>query len=181
MFSIIFPLLSILPALPVSTVETTDSVPASIDVSMDEAERLREKYRLQMERKNSVGSTAADFHFVTRSGEQTSLHELRTEGNLLLIFYDPDCDDCHEAMKSLAGFNASGKFHVVAIDSEEDRERWEQTASSLPEDWTVGFATDPIQDDETYYIMTMPTIYLLDKDKTVLLKDTTLEKAFQYN
>ena len=46
---------------------------------------------------------------------------------------------------------------------------------------TVGFATDPIQEDETYYILSMPTIYLLDKNKTVLLKDTTLDKVYKYN
>ncbi|MDE6007744.1 MAG: thioredoxin family protein [Muribaculaceae bacterium] len=181
MFSLIVSILASLSSVSTSTIVEPDSLYVVNSATIDEAEKLREQYRKMMEEKNSVGNQASDFRFITREGEDTSLLRLPTDKNILLIFYDPDCDDCHAAIDSILNSGLGEKLHIVAIDSEEDRNRWEETAGSLPEDWTVGFATDPIQEDETYYILTMPSIYLLDKNKTVLLKDTTLDKVSKYN
>ena len=69
-----------------------------------------------------------------------------------------------------------GKTKIVAIDSEEDRELWDNTKDTLPDSWTVGFAIDPVQDDEIYVFEEMPTIFLLDKDKKIILKDATIQE-----
>ncbi|MDE5976702.1 MAG: thioredoxin family protein [Muribaculaceae bacterium] len=176
MISLLLSILSLLS--PISSPTTAGEDITNDSTAVNEAEKLREEFRLQMEKKNRVGTKAADFKFETREGEDTSLHAISSERDIILIFYNPDCDNCHAAIDSISALNKDGRFQVVAIDSEEDRDEWNQTASGLPDGWTVGFATDPIQEDETYYIFNMPTIYLLDKDKTVLLKDTTVEKIF---
>ena len=181
MFSIILSVLSSLSPISTPNCVEPDSLSSQTSADIIEAESLREKFRQMMELKNGVGSMASDFHFITREGNESSLHSITPDKDILLIFYDPDCDDCHAAIDSISNANLMEKYEILAIDSEEDRQRWEQTASSLPEGWTVGFATDPIQEDETYYILSMPTIYLLDKNKTVLLKDTTLDKVSKYN
>ena len=62
----------------------------------------------------------------------------------------------------------------MAIDPQEDKDLWYETSNDLPQNWIVGFALDPIQDDETYIFEEMPTLYVLDASKNVLLKNATL-------
>lgn len=181
MFTLIFSALAYISPIMAQPSVEPDSISVSSNNPIDEAEMLRSQYRQMMKQKNRVGTKAADFRFVTRDGKEKSLHNIISERDMVVVFYDPDCDDCHAAIDSISKGNLAERFDIVAIDSEEDRDRWEETAHTLPQNWTVGFATDPIQEEETYYIMTMPTIYLLDKNKTVLLKDTTIEDILNFH
>lgn len=141
---------------------------------LNEADRLRATYRIEIAAKNRPGTTASDFNFETRNGEHCNILNLKTSKPILLFFYDPDCDHCMQTIAQLKQTDIPNKAEVVAIYAEDDRERWEETNSQLPEDWIVGYALDPIQDDETYIFLTSPTLYLLTPQKTILLKDTTL-------
>ena len=149
-----------------------------------------ERYRYQLEdaRKNRPGMPAADFAFVTRAGQASSLHaEVRAlanlkpsgaaEGRLLLVFYDPDCDHCREVMAALqadaplARRVAEGALAVVAVYSGEDRALWERTAPALPAAWTVGYESGALQDEGRYVLRALPTLYLIGADGRVVLKD----------
>ncbi len=147
---------------------------------LNEADKLRATYRIEIASKNRPGTTASDFRFETRSGESLTLSGLKTSKPVVLLFYDPDCDHCVQTIAQLQQTDIPAKAEIVAIYAEDDRERWEETNSLLPEDWTVGFAIDPIQDDETYIFLTSPTLYLLDPQKTILLKDTTLSAIEEF-
>lgn len=141
---------------------------------VDEGDRIRAGFRLEIAAKNRPGNTASDFAFETREGETVRLHNVNSKNPILLLFYDPDCYHCIQTIDALKESDIASVAEVVAIYAEEDREIWEETNSTLPDNWTVGFALDPIQDDETYVFLTSPILYLLTPDKTVLLKDTTL-------
>lgn len=141
---------------------------------LNEADRLRATYRIEIAAKNRPGTTASDFNFLTRSGKRCNLLGFNASKPILLFFYDPDCDHCMQTIADLKQTDIPDKVEVVAIYAEDDRERWDETNSLLPEHWTVGYALDPIQDDETYIFLTSPTLYLLTPQKTILLKDTTL-------
>lgn len=143
---------------------------------LEEADRMRAEYRLEVASKNRRGEIASDFRFLLRGADKKNmnLHGLATDKPILLLFYDPDCDHCLQTITSLKNSEIPTYADIVAIYAEDDRERWSETADDLPEGWTVGFAIDPIQDDETYVFLTSPVIYLLDSDKRVILKDTTL-------
>ncbi|MDE6335079.1 MAG: hypothetical protein K2L34_00780, partial [Muribaculaceae bacterium] len=141
---------------------------------LNEADRLRATYRIEIAAKNRPGTTASDFNFLTRYGKHCNLLGFKASKPILLFFYDPDCDHCMQTIAQLKQSAVPDKAEVMAIYAEDDRERWEETNSQLPENWTVGYALDPIQDDETYIFLTSPTLYLLTPQKTILLKDTTL-------
>ena len=141
---------------------------------LNEADRLRATYRIEIAAKNRPGTTASDFNFLTRYGKHCHLLGFKASKPILLFFYDPNCDHCMQTIAQLKQSAVPDKAEVVAIYAEDDRERWEETNSQLPENWTVGYALDPIQDDETYIFLTSPTLYLLDSKKTILLKDTSL-------
>lgn len=124
--------------------------------------------------KNLPGSLAHDFQFVTKEGACETLHHLETNGEILLMFYDPDCDHCTQTIDTLIKSPLPGDITVIAIDIMEDRDLWEKTKGEMPGNWITGFALDPILDDETYILDEMPALYLLDRNKKIILKDATL-------
>lgn len=138
---------------------------------------LRLCRQLDAARKNRPGMIAADFTYITRDGSSTTLHKTPTQGNMLLIFYDPDCEHCKEIMgelqvnETLANAIAFGKITVLAIYSGDDHDLWKHTATSLPTDWTVGYEAGILQENGAYVLRTMPTLYLLDSHKKVIQKD----------
>ena len=140
---------------------------------LDEAERERAKFRLAMAMKNRPGMTAPDFRLVTRQGPETDFHSLLKEGDNIVIFYDPDCDHCAEVIKQIAYAPNLKSANIIAIDSEEDRQLWEETKTQLPAEWTVAFSLDPIQDNELYIFPEMPTIYVIEGDAKIKIKEAS--------
>lgn len=145
---------------------------------LSEAERLRPAYKLEMARKNRPGTTATDFAYTDRHGNRRTLHA--TCGNrLLLLFYDPACSHCSQILDGLresaviAGLIANRELAVLAVYTEGDRRLWDETKASLPREWSVAIDESRIVERELYTLPAMPVIYLLDGQKTVLLKDPT--------
>ena len=140
---------------------------------------IRPRRQLETARKNRPGMTAADFAYTTREGRRTTLHQTVCEGELLLMFYDPDCEHCQETMKQLEASEAlsaavaSSRLQVLAVYSGDDHDLWQRTAPQLPAAWTVGYETGVLQETGSYVLRAMPTLYLLDRDKKVLAKDVS--------
>ena len=94
----------------------------------------------------------------------------------LLLFYDPDCDNCRtmiERLRNDAVINkqlAKGRLSVLAVYTEEDRDRWRTTLNSMPNNWLVATSSKPPLDN-LYDLTVMPALYLLDAHKTIVLKD----------
>ena len=143
---------------------------------------IRPRWQLEAARKNRPGMKAADFAFTTREGRRTTLHRTPSDGNMLLIFYDPDCDHCKEIIATLCSdevlnrMTSGGELTVVAVYSGDERELWSEHAPSLPAGWTVGYEPGDMQERGTYVLRAMPTLYLLDRDKKVILKDVLAEQ-----
>lgn len=146
---------------------------------LSEYDRMRPAYRLEIARKNRPGSIATDFAYTDRNGRSWTLH--KTKGKfLLLLFYDPECEHCSEILRQVHESdiirNSINKkeLTILAVYTEENRKAWDETKNSMPQEWTVGIDTDSIEDNELYSIPAMPVMYLLDRDKKVLLKDAFL-------
>lgn len=143
---------------------------------LDEVAKIRPRYLLEAARKNRPGMQAADFGYVARDGRRLRLTTTPGE-RLLLLFYDPDCDHCKEIIRALDGDRAfceavdRGLLTVLALYADGDRAAWERTKGELPADWIVGFDTGEIRDGDLYVMGAMPTLYLLDGRRRVLLKD----------
>ncbi len=114
---------------------------------------------------NAVGTKAADFLF-TQNGRVRSLYSVEGE-RILLIFGNPECTACrelHESLESMEGIPerlASGKLVLVEVNPDED-------------------AIAKAETDKSYHIRAIPSMYLLDADKTVLLKDAPAERILTY-
>lgn len=144
---------------------------------LDEAAVARAKGQLELVNMNRPGSKAADFRYTDRNGAERTLYETPSARQTLLVFYNPTCDSCEQLIFDLQhNPNVSeaikrGEMSVVAIYSGPDRETWSASASSLPESWTVGYEPDTLEENDLYDFRATPTIFLLDNDKNVIIKD----------
>jgi hypothetical protein len=146
----------------------------------DIAAQSRAEHDLKLIGMNRVGQQATDFPYVLRGGRRGSLYTLHTDTPLLLVFYNPDCDSCVETLaemrqsEALAQALQAHRLTVLATYTEGDADIWREHAGELPTEWMD--AQDPqrvILERELYDLAAMPALYLLDKDKRVILKDAT--------
>lgn len=150
------------------TLLSTDSLPEGV--------RLRAEEQLRTASLNRPGSIATDFRYLDRSGSEGSLHQFGTP-QTLLIFYDPECPHCPEILTQIAshpGINkaiGAGELGVLAIYAEGKRDVWDKTKAEMPGNWTVGYDLTGILDKELYDLPAMPILYILDREKRVVLKD----------
>ena len=154
--------------------------------SADEATQSRARYDLKLIDMNRVGSVAADFVYTLASGAQRRMHDLRSPYTLLL-FYNPDCHGCAEVlahMKSSPVLTDAGimkQVSILAFYPDEEYKVWENHRDMIPSGWINGYDKElTVLDRELYDLKAMPTLYLLDKDKKVLLKDAPVEQVEQY-
>lgn len=147
---------------------------------IDETNKIRMHEQLRIAKKNRPGDKATDFRFVDREGKTAKLSEWITAGTeteTLLIFYDPDCENCKEIIKdlsmsqTLAQLQNSGQVRVIAIYPGADKALWKKKLDGMPAGWTVGIATEDIEEEEKYIFPAMPVIYLLDGNGRVKVKD----------
>lgn len=144
--------------------------------TLPEALRERALDRRRVAMLNRPGSIASDFRYLERQGGESRLHDLQSPLTLL-VFYDPECPHCGDILRALASSKAinraiaDNRLTVLAIYAEGKRDVWDQTRDGLPGNWLVGYDLTGILDEEIYDLPAMPTPYLLDSDKRVILKD----------
>jgi len=147
-------------------------------------ERQRYAWQAKMCALNRPGTPAADFVFIDSFGHQRTLYGIKADLTLL-IFGNPDCQACEEiqeifsANEALSQAISSGQLKVVDIYIDEDVEAWKQKIDTYPSNWINGY--DPafiIRTDLIYNVRALPSLYLLDEGKNVILKDCTSENLF---
>lgn len=157
---------------------------------LSDDDKLRPAMLLKSVSKNKVGSMAADFSYTKPDGSQHRLSELQTP-LILLLFFDPECDDCHQVIMRLEKtdvlnqLTADRQLTVLAVYPGENKRLWQTMAQHMLPTWEIGMdESQTIYKKELYDILGFPSMYLLDQHKTVILKDaslTALEKYFGAN
>ena len=70
---------------------------------------------------------------------------------------------------------------VVNVYIDEDIQAWRSYMPVYPEEWYNGFDPDfVLRNDEIYNVRAIPSLYLLDEEKRVILKDAPENKLFNY-
>lgn len=124
-----------------------------------EAEREQNLFLITGLNKNKVGDRATDFAYSDSQGNSHLISDISTPYTLLYM-YNPDCETCHEVEKELnleSSLKDTSLITIVKVDAMARRDLW-----------------------RNYYFRSFPTLYLLDKDQKVVLKDVELAKIISF-
>ena len=144
---------------------------------LDEYDRQIPQHTLHIVKQNRLGEVANDFRYTLPNGTQHSLHTLDADYTILL-FNNPGCEMCKEVIdqvehsKKLAELSRQHRIVTLAIYPDEDIEAWRQYLSHMPKGWICGYDKEQTLTSERLYdLKAIPSLYLLDRNKHVLVKD----------
>ena len=151
-----------------------------------EDEKLRAQKDLPLYCLNRLGEKANDFAFTLRNGRQVSLYGIDSEYTII-FFSNPGCPNCREVMESLQSLTGIGdlikakQLAVANVYPDEDLGEWIKYSEIYPKDWLNGYDhMMAVKNTPLYNIRAIPSVYLLDKDKRVILKDVPTDYLMQY-
>ena len=148
--------------------------------------RGKHEFDVRMTSLNRVGTVAADFKFADKYGRFHTLHGIKAPLTLL-FFSNPGCNACMDIINVLKGEPAiasmisDGTLAVLNIYIDEDLQGWRDYMPIYPQEWYNGFDPDlVIRTDNLYNVRAIPSLYLLDEEKRVILKDAPENRLFDY-
>lgn len=119
----------------------------------DETEKERIAFKIKTTNKNLPGDIAINFKFKDKSGKEHQLSDYKDQ-KVILYFYDPDCENCHKVSAWLKQQTIPADIKVLKM-----------------------IADNHIS--YMYSLKNMPTIFLLDKENKVILKDCTAQELIE--
>ena len=119
----------------------------------DETEKERIAFKIKTTNKNLPGDIAINFKFKDESGKEHQLSDYKDQ-KVILYFYDPDCENCHKVSAWLKQQTIPADIKVLKM-----------------------IADNHIS--YMYSLKNMPTIFLLDKENKVILKDCTAQELIE--
>ena len=153
--------------------------------SLTDVDKMQYEYQHRICSLNRVGTPAADFKFEQVKGKRGSLYGIK--GDYTLIFFNnPGCNACKEILETiqasaLEGMVSNGKLKILAMYIDGDVEAWEKNRGRYPEEWIYAHDAQMIlRDNNIYGLRAIPSLYLLDKEKRVILKDAPVGKVISY-
>ncbi len=157
----------------------------AVQEDIDPVMRKKYEYETRMTGMNRAGTVAADFRFSDKNGRMNTLHGIKAPLTLL-FFSNPGCEACMDIINVLKGEErisemvASGRLAVVNMYIDEDIQAWRNYMPVYPEEWYNGFDPDfVLRNDTVYNVRAIPSLYLLDEEKRVILKDAPEDKVFE--
>lgn len=169
--------------------------------SLQELDKMQYEYQYRICSLNRVGTPGADFAFrqlvwdsqLPDSSSQMysptppkgyadkTLYKNVKGGYTLLFFNNPDCGACAEILDAIKNSHLAELVHqkklaVVAMYTDEDLSAWVRNREKYPKEWIYAFDHKLVlRDNNIYGLRAIPSLYLLDKDKRVILKDATVD------
>jgi thioredoxin-related protein len=152
--------------------------------TIPEDSKIRYNILLQIASKNKVGELANDFTYFA-DNKMDNLYNI--EGKFtVLFFYEVGCLYCEESIRAL-GSNSdfsnliNSDVRMLALYPDGEKDMWEKYRNHIPENWINGIdLKKTIIKQGLYDLKASPTIYLLDENKRVILKDASIEELLRF-
>lgn len=150
-----------------------------------ESMRARYAYAAMVCGTHRIGTPASDFRFFDARGREHTLYGERAPLTILL-FVNPGCHACEETVEAFGSeriltLAAAGKLRIISIYIDEDLDDWRAKAAAMPAHWLNGYDPDGlIRSDQLYFVRAIPSVYLLDADKRILMKDAVPGQVAAY-
>ena len=146
----------------------------------DDFEKTEFDKRMQGYAAMKVGNAAPNFALNMLNNNAASLYKLKAE-KIIVVFWSSTCPHCLEEMPKLNEWAATQKnTKVIAVSLDTDKAIHEETIKKFPallhtcdyKGWNTDAATK-------YYIAATPTFIVLDKDKKILGKYSSVEQVIK--
>lgn len=154
--------------------------------NVDSLMKLRPEHLLNLALKNRVTTVATDFDYMLLNGSKHKLHTLKSPLTLLM-FNNPGCQACGVIINYIQNSEVfkkaleSKQLTMLAIFPDAQIDTWRGYAKSIPPQWINGYDIgQKINANELYDIKAIPTLYLLDSNKRILLKDPDVNIVENY-
>ncbi len=141
-------------------------------------EKMAPEYDLRIVSQNRIGHKANDFRYTVKSGRTHNLYSLKSDFVIIYI-NNPGCAMCRDittAIKQsplISELQHTGRLKILAIYPDEDLSEWRKHLSDIPAEWINSYDKGcHIKRELLYNLSAVPALYLLDKEKTVLVKDS---------
>ena len=156
----------------------------------DEYDRIVPIYDLELARQNRIGNVANDIVYTLANGKTGRLHSIDSD-YVILMFSNPGCPMCREIIEEITSSPLINEMmendlvEVLAIYPDEDLVAWRDHVGDIPRSWINGYdAGMLITEARSYNLQAIPSLYLLDSEKRVIIKDGTsvaqIENAIAY-
>lgn len=133
--------------------------------------------------RNRPGSVASDFVYTLANGQQSRLSAIQSPYTILL-FNNPGCHACEEVFAQIQAsalinnLSARGQLKLLAVYPDEDLVEWHKYQSHIPASWINAYDKElSIRNKELYDLKAIPMLFLLNADKTVILKDARVAQV----
>ena len=119
---------------------------------------------------------AEDFPVVTVEGQEMKLSDLPKGRLTILVFFDPDCKACRQALFGLKHSSLVNQLiseevlQVMTVNAGFEEELWRAMLGDMPETWMKTTTTVEMLDGKCYDLSSMPALYLLDADRKIMAK-----------
>ena len=132
--------------------------------------------------KTLMGKIAPDFSFQTEDGSKHNMHEF-DEKITVLYFWDADCSHCKKSYPKIVDYadsikNDNIKFITICSKTyKEESKCWDFVNERNGQNLLNGF--DPYMRSryrQKYNLKSFPKLYILDKDKRIIMKDIGSER-----
>ncbi|MCK9281470.1 MAG: redoxin domain-containing protein [Melioribacteraceae bacterium] len=141
------------------------------------------KRRIEQAKNFKIGSIVPNIVLQNIEGKVIDLSKIKSE-KVLLVFYTTWCPHCKELLPKLNELyknQAMEKYEIIAISLDEKKEDWVKfveinSPSLINASDLKGWDGETVND---YFIYATPTMLLIDKDKRIISKPTTIEGVKQ--
>lgn len=174
--------------------------------SLSEVDKLQYEYQHRICSLNRVGTHGADFAFrqlvwgnylpddksllyspTPPKGYADKTLYNNVKGDYTLLFFNnPDCGACGTILETIMNsplmeMVQQKRLAIVAMYTDEDLSAWARNREKYPSEWIYAFDHRLVlRDNNIYGLRAIPSLYLLDKEKRVILKDATAEAVIGF-
>jgi thiol-disulfide isomerase/thioredoxin len=137
------------------------------------------KRQIDLIRPNLIGKKAVNIVMDSYKGIFVSLYDISKDFTIL-YFWEPDCGHCQAETPKLKEYYDKPKDYsveVFAVCTTDNKEKWTKYIEDNKLTWINGWDPQRTSHFDYYYnVQSTPTVYILDKNKTIIAKKLPVEE-----
>ena len=148
--------------------------------------RTAYKYESSICRTNRFGKKVPDVKYCKADGKKGTLYGVKADYTML-FFSNPGCNSCKEIINEVMSrryidqYISEGRLAIVNIYIDSEVSKWRDYVHNYPASWINGYDyTFKLRESGLYGIRAIPSLYLLDSQKRVLMKDAPTENVLSF-